>query len=78
MISGDWPEKGGVNYILENLNLTPLMVIWFTKTGVLEAVCGLRGANPAGVFVAIKPEECHLFLPRPMHACPRHEPWKRL
>ena len=30
------------------------------------------------VCVPLKPEKCHLFLPSPMHARPRHDPWKRL
>jgi hypothetical protein len=30
------------------------------------------------VCVPLKPEKCHLFLPSPTHACPRHDPWKRL
>jgi len=25
-----------------------------------------------------KPEKCDLFLPSPRHACPCHDPWKRL
>jgi len=45
---------------------------------VKVAVCGLRGRYPAGVSVPLKPDKCHLFLPSPMHACPRHCPWKRL
>jgi hypothetical protein len=46
--------------------------------GVKGAVCGLRGTYPAGVCVPLKPEKYHLFLPSPMHACPRRDPWKRL
>jgi len=46
--------------------------------GVKGAVCVLRGIYPAGVSVPLKPEKCHLLLPNPMHACPRHGPWKRL
>jgi len=26
----------------------------------------------------LNPEKCHLFLPSSMHACPHHDPWKRL
>jgi hypothetical protein len=48
------------------------------KYGVKGAVCGLRGTYPAGVSVPLKPEECHLLLPSPVHACPRHGPWKCL
>jgi len=48
--------------------------------GAKGAVCGLRGTYPAGVCVCAiyKPEKCYLFLPSAMHACPRHDPWKRL
>jgi hypothetical protein len=42
------------------------------------AVCVLRGTYPSGVCVPLKPEKYHLFLPSPMHACPRHDPWKCL
>jgi len=30
------------------------------------------------VCVPLKPETYHLFLPSPMHARPRHDPWKSL
>jgi hypothetical protein len=43
-----------------------------------EAVRGLRGTFSAGLCVLLKPEKCHQFLPGPMHAYPRHDPWKRL
>jgi hypothetical protein len=46
--------------------------------GVKGAACGLRGTYPALVCVPLKPENYHLFLPSPMHACPRHDLWKRL
>jgi hypothetical protein len=39
------------------------------------AVCDHRSAHFAGECVLLKPEEHHLFLPNPMHACPRHGPW---
>jgi len=43
--------------------------------GVKGAVCGL-GTHTLLVSVPLKPEKCHLLLPSPMHACPRHGPWK--
>jgi hypothetical protein len=46
--------------------------------GVKTAGYGLRGTYPAGVCLLLKPEKCYLYLPSPMHACPRHDPWKRL
>jgi hypothetical protein len=33
------------------------------------------GARLADKRVPIKIRECHLFLPNPIHACPRHGPW---
>ena len=47
-----------------------LTVCW--HTGTKGAVCGHRSAHPAGESVLLKPEKCHLFLPSPMHACPRN------
>jgi hypothetical protein len=46
--------------------------------GVKLAVCGPRGTHPADVCVPLKSGKCHLSLPRPMHACPCHDTWKRL
>jgi len=46
--------------------------------GVKGALCGLRGTYPAGVSVPLKLEKRHFLLPSPMHACPRHGPWKSL
>jgi len=42
--------------------------------GAKGAVCDHRSAYFAGECVLSKPEEYHLFLPSPMHACPRHGP----
>jgi hypothetical protein len=42
--------------------------------GAKGAVFGLRGAHNAGECALLKPEKCQLFLPSPMHACPRHDP----
>jgi hypothetical protein len=42
--------------------------------GAKGAVCGLRSTYSAGECVLLKPEECHLSMPSPMHACPRHGP----
>ena len=39
-----------------------------------QYVADHRSAHPAGECVLLKPEERHLFLPSPMHACPRHGP----
>jgi len=58
----------------------------FSNIGVKWAVCGPRGTNPADlcvcvcvcVCVPLKAGKRHLFLPSPMQACPRHDPWKRL
>ena len=44
------------------------------REGAKGAVCGLRSAHFAGECALLKPEKCHLFLPSPMHACPRHGP----
>ena len=44
------------------------------RQGAKGAVCGLRSAHFAGECALLKPEKCHLFLPSPMHACPRHGP----
>ena len=55
-----------------------IIEVLFIHPGVKGAVCGLRGTYPAGVFVPLKPEKCHLLLPSPMHACPHHGHWKRL
>jgi hypothetical protein len=41
-------------------------------SGAKGAVCGLRSAQFAGECALSKPEDYHLFLPSPMHACPRH------
>ena len=56
------------------------LLISFTisLTSQREAVRGLRGTFSAGLCVLLKPEKCHQFLPGPMHAYPRHDPWKRL
>jgi len=45
-----------------------------TMKGDQKAVCGLRSAHFAGECVLLKPEELHLFLSSPTHACPRHGP----
>jgi len=46
--------------------------------GIKGAICDLRGIYPASVCVPLKPEKCHLFLPSHLHACPHHDPRKRL
>jgi len=46
-----------------------------TEEWTKGAVRGHRSAHSAGECVLLKPEECHLFLPSPMHACSRHGPW---
>jgi hypothetical protein len=58
---------------------------WFTYTytytciyiyGVAKGVvCGPEGAQLADNCLPTKLRKCHLFLPSPIHACPRHGPW---
>ena len=37
-----------------------------------------QGTYSAGVCLPLKSEKCHLFIPSPMPACPRHDTWERL
>jgi hypothetical protein len=54
------------------------LICGLTYEGVKGAVCGPRGTHPAGGGVLLKLGKCHSFLPSPMHACTRHDPWERL
>jgi len=45
--------------------------------GAKGVVCGPEGARLADNCVTTKPGKCHLFLPSPIHACPRHGPWAK-
>jgi len=43
--------------------------------GAKGVVCGPEGTWFADNCVPIKLRKCHLFLPSPIHACPRHGSW---
>jgi hypothetical protein len=43
--------------------------------GVEGVVRGLEGVHLADRCILTKLEKCHLFLPSPLHACPRHGSW---
>ena len=69
-------------YIVSALSVRPASSLYYKLTygiymyclGAKGAVCGLRSAHFAGECALLKPEKCHLFLPSPIHACPRHGP----
>jgi len=50
-------------------------VVYNHSQGVKGVVCGPEGAQLANNCVLIKRMKCHLFLSRPIHACPCHGPW---
>ena len=46
--------------------------------GAKGAVCGPTGVLLADRSTSSKHRKCHLYLPRPTHACPRHGSWATL
>ena len=46
--------------------------------GAKGAVCGPMGVLLADKSTSSKHSKCHLYLPRPIHACPRHGSWATL
>jgi hypothetical protein len=45
------------------------------RLGVEVVVHGLEGTHLADRCILTKLEKCHVFLPSPLHACPRHGYW---
>jgi hypothetical protein len=43
--------------------------------GVKGVARGLEGVHLADTCILTKLEQCHLFLPSPLHACTRHGSW---
>jgi hypothetical protein len=62
------------NLCLLSLNLILTLAISVSVHGDQRGSIFLRSAHSAGECVLLKPGECHLVLPSPMHACPRHGP----
>jgi len=50
-------------------------LLLYLSLGAKGVVCGPEGARLADNRVPTKLRKCHLFLPSPIHACPRHGPW---
>ena len=48
---------------------------YMAYAGAKGVVCGPEGARLADKRVPTKLRKCHLFLPSPIHAYPRHGPW---
>ena len=46
--------------------------------GAKGALCGPMGVLLADRSKSSKHRKCHLYLPRPIHACPRHGSWTTL
>jgi hypothetical protein len=62
--------------------VTKAAVRWLEDLFCSYDVPGVKRGSmwPQGYIpcVPFKPEKYHLFMPSPMHACPRHDPWERL
>jgi hypothetical protein len=61
--------------IFQQPNTYLILFILHTASGAKGVVCGPEGAHLADNRVPTKLRKCHLFLPGPIHACPRHGPW---
>ena len=56
-----------------------MKLIWLgIEPGAKGAVCGPMGVLLADRSTSSKHRKCHLYLPRPIHACPCHGSWAML